>query len=100
MKKLAFFVLPFAILFIFMAVPVVQAQELEKRNFEQEVANDPQELVVSTPMVVYCWTCGGDYPYNAGIAQTGGSNWVYELGGSCSGGFVWRTDSWPRLCSR
>ena len=102
MKKLVLFVLPFAMLFLFVALPVVQAQSEEEvvaKDSRQELA--AQELVATTPLVALCWTCGGSYPVWAGSFETGPVGpWANELGSSCSGGFAWRIDRYPRLCTR
>jgi len=48
-----------------------------------------------------CFTCGGDWPIQAGYAGfLSGTNNVQERGGACSGALTVRTDNQPRLCCK
>jgi hypothetical protein len=54
---------------------------------------------VSGAYIVMCYTCGGSYPYRVGVKRLGGYNWVWEAGSRCSGGWTWRSDAIPYVCS-
>jgi hypothetical protein len=49
--------------------------------------------------VVMCFTCGGSYPYRVATVRLGGYNWVWEAGSRCGGGWTWRWDAIPYVCS-